>query len=72
HEQIDAMVAIARSCEDRADRHRGMVAALRTLYLERAQAHGCPLDDAGVEKVLWMDIELNAQGLASWLDRDKR
>jgi glyoxylase-like metal-dependent hydrolase (beta-lactamase superfamily II) len=71
-EQIDAMVAIGRSCEARADRHRCLVAALRALYLERAQAHGCALDDAGVEKVLEMDIELNAQGLASWLDRDKR
>ena len=72
HEQIDAMVAIGRSCETRADRHRCLVAALRALYLERAQTHGCALDDAGVEKVLEMDIELNAQGLASWLDRDKR
>ena len=72
HEQIDAMVAIGRSCETRADRHRCLVAALRALYLERAQAHGCALDDAGVEKVLEMDIELNAQGLASWMDRDKR
>ena len=72
HEQIEAMVAIGRSCEGRADRHRCLVAALRALYLERAQAHGCLLDDAGVEKVLGMDIELNAQGLASWLDRDQR
>ncbi|NDK38403.1 MBL fold metallo-hydrolase [Pseudoxanthomonas gei] len=72
HEQIDAMVAIGRNCDERADRHRCLAAALRALYLERAQAHGCPLDDAGVEKVLAMDIELNAQGLASWLDRDKR
>ena len=41
-----------------------MVAALTALYLERARAHGCPLDDAGVAAVLHMDIELNAQGLA--------
>lgn len=70
--QIDAMVGIARDCDGRQDRHRCLVEALRTLYLERARAHGCSLDDAGVEKVLGMDIELNAQGLASWLDRDKR
>ena len=70
--QIDAMVASARDCDGRPDRHRCLVEALRTLYLERARIHGCPLDDAGVEKVLGMDIELNAQGLASWLDRDKR
>lgn len=70
--QIDAMVAIGRDCDGRPDRHRCLVEALRTLYLERARVHGCPLDDAGVERVLGMDIELNAQGLASWLDRDKR
>lgn len=71
-EQIDAMVAIARSCDGVPDRHRCLVAALTALYLERANAHGCPLDDAGVQRVLAMDIELNAQGLACWLDRDRR
>lgn len=70
--QIDAMVAIAHDCDGRPDRHACLTQALRALYLERARAHGCPLDDAGVEKVLCMDIELNAQGLATWLDRDKR
>lgn len=71
-EQIDAMVAIGHACDGSADRHRAMVAALTALYLERARAHGCPLDDAGVEAVLHMDIELNAQGLGTWLDRDRR
>lgn len=69
HVQIDAMTAIARACDGRADRHRALVAALGELYLERARAHGCRLDDAGVLRVLEMDIELNAQGLACWLDR---
>ncbi|KAF1718745.1 MBL fold metallo-hydrolase [Pseudoxanthomonas wuyuanensis] len=72
YEQIDAMVAIARNCDGLADRHRCLVAALAALYLERARAHGCALDDAGVQRVLEMDIELNAQGLACWLDRDRR
>jgi len=71
-EQIDAMVALARSCDGRADRHRCLVAALTELYLERAHAQGVALDDAGVVRVLAMDIELNAQGLASWLDRPSR
>ena len=70
--QIDAMVASARDCDGLPDRHARLVEALRALYLGRARDHGCPLDDAEVEKVLGMDIELNAQGLASWLDRDKR
>lgn len=71
-EQIDAMVQIGHQCDARPDRHRCLVAALTALYLERAQAHGCPLDDAAVTQVLAMDIELNAQGLACWLDRDRR
>lgn len=71
-EQIVAMTEIARHCAERGDRHRCLVAALTALYLERAQAHGCRLDDAGVAKVLALDIELNAQGLACWLDRERR
>ena len=71
-EQIDAMVEIGRQCDGRLDRHRCLVSALTALYLERAQAHGCRLDDAAVERTLAMDIELNAQGLACWLDRDRR
>ncbi|MGX9721359.1 MBL fold metallo-hydrolase [Stenotrophomonas acidaminiphila] len=71
HVQIDAMTAIARACDGRPDRHRALVAALGEFYLERARAHGCRLDDAGVLRVLGMDIELNAQGLACWLDRAK-
>ncbi len=68
-EQIDAMAAIGRQCDGRPDRHRCLLAALQALYLERAQLHGCALDDAAVIAVLAMDIELNAQGLACWLDR---
>jgi len=71
-EQIAAMVALARGCDGRPDRHRCLVAALTELYLERAHAQGVALDDAGVVHVLAMDIELNAQGLASWLDRPQR
>lgn len=71
YEQIEAMVEIARSCAGRADRHRCLVAALGELYHERARAHGCLLDDAGVERVLATDIELNAQGLGCWLDRQR-
>lgn len=71
-EQIDAMVAIGRQCDGRPDRHRHLVAALRALYLERALAHGCALDQDAVAEVLAMDIELNAQGLACWLDRARR
>ncbi|WP_028917542.1 MBL fold metallo-hydrolase [Pseudoxanthomonas sp. J35] len=72
HEQVDAMVSLAQACDGGADRHRALVAALSEYYLERAQAHGCALDDTAVLRVLEMDIELNAQGLEIWLDRSRR
>jgi glyoxylase-like metal-dependent hydrolase (beta-lactamase superfamily II) len=71
HDQIDAMVAIAGACDGRPDRHRCLVAGLTALYLERAHALQVPLDDEGVQRVLAMDIELNAQGLGVWLDRGR-
>ncbi len=72
HEQIDAMVSLAQACDGGQDRHGELVAALSEYYLERARAHGVPLDEAGVLDLLGMDIELNAQGLEIWLDRGRR
>jgi len=69
--QIDAMVAIADACDGRADRHRCLAAGLAALYLERAHAQAVPLADEDVQRILAMDIELNAQGLGVWLDRGR-
>lgn len=72
HAQIDAMVAIARRCDGLPDRHDVLAAALGALYVARLRLQGNALDEAQVLRVLAMDIELNAQGLACWLDRDRR
>ena len=72
HEQIDAMVAITLRCNGEPERHRLLVDALGALYVARLRLQGSPLDAAVVLRVLAMDIELNAQGLACWLDREKR
>jgi len=72
HEQIDAMVAIARKHAGDPDRHTRIMEDLAQLYISRVRAHGCTLDDAGIRDVLVMDIELNAQGLEVWLDRPSR
>ncbi|MGE8279228.1 MAG: MBL fold metallo-hydrolase [Stenotrophomonas sp.] len=72
HEQIDAMVAIALRCNGEPERHRLLVDALGALYVARLRLQGSPLDAVEVLRVLAMDIELNAQGLACWLDREKR
>jgi glyoxylase-like metal-dependent hydrolase (beta-lactamase superfamily II) len=72
HEQIDAMVAIARAHANDPDRHERIMEHLAQLYISRVRTHGCTLDDAGIRDVLVMDIELNAQGLEVWLDRPSR
>jgi len=72
HEQIDAMVAIARKHAGDADRHARIMEDLAQLYIGRVRAHGCRLDEAAIRDVLVMDIELNAQGLEVWLDRPSR
>jgi glyoxylase-like metal-dependent hydrolase (beta-lactamase superfamily II) len=72
HEQIDAMVVIARRCDGLPQRHTVLVEALAGLYVARLRHLGSSLDENEVRRVLGMDIELNAQGLACWLDRDKR
>jgi hypothetical protein len=42
---------------------------LTQLYAARAEAHGWTQSRATLIQLLHMDIELNAQGLAVWLDR---
>jgi len=69
HEQIDAMVAIARAHGAAANRHDAIKTDLAALYFERAQRHGCTMDRSRFDDILGMDVELNAQGLGVWLDR---
>lgn len=72
HAQIADMVALARRCQGRPDRHQGLVDGLRALLLERARAHGVALEEARLLELLAVDIELNAQGLDVWLDAQGR
>ncbi len=47
------------------------MAALDELYVPRAVAHSGLTPDT-VREVIGLDIELNAQGLGVWLDRQRR
>ncbi|HEY8587489.1 MAG TPA: MBL fold metallo-hydrolase [Rhodanobacter sp.] len=68
HEQIDAMVALAREANQQPDRHATLVASLTRLYGDRAAAHGWQGSHERLLELLGGDIELNAQGLGVWLD----
>ena len=69
--QIDAMVALAEALRHAPDRHAALLTGLGTLCRQQLQLHGVA-DVAAALAGLQLDIELNAQGLGVWLDRDAR
>lgn len=70
-EQVDAMVALARSLAGAPERHAALKAGLADQVRAQLRRHGVADVEAGVAG-LALDIELNAQGLAIWLDREQR
>ena len=72
HVQIDAMVALALASEKLSHRHATLSTALTELYAGRAQAHGWTGSRDELQRLLGMDIELNAQGLGVWLDQQAK
>jgi hypothetical protein len=68
HEEIDAYVDIALSCDD-GERENGIRTGLEAFYLERLRRHGSRLSEPEIHRLLDMDLGLCAQGLAVWLQR---
>ena len=71
---LDRTVALAQDLNGRPgqsaeQRHQALKEALTQLYLDDLARHGCTMDEAAVRELLALDIELNAQGIAVWLDR---
>jgi glyoxylase-like metal-dependent hydrolase (beta-lactamase superfamily II) len=69
HGDIDAFVAIARRSSGAADRVDAIRARLFEHLSARLDAHGFSGGTAARHAVLDGDIDLNAAGLAAWLDR---
>jgi glyoxylase-like metal-dependent hydrolase (beta-lactamase superfamily II) len=72
HEGIDAHVRIAESASGSGEaRLKELRQKIHEWLVQRVRAHGCALDQATVDTWLEMDVDLNAKGLAVWLDRKK-
>ncbi|HEV8689165.1 MAG TPA: MBL fold metallo-hydrolase [Ideonella sp.] len=72
---LDQLVALGHSLRDKSPqraRHEALCSGLRSIFHASLREHGCTLADEAIDDVLALDIELNAQGMAVWLDRDKR
>ena len=61
-------------CEMRSapDPKAAIVAEMRALWLRLVREHGCMLSEARIDDVLGQDIDLNAQGLVVWVERQRR
>jgi glyoxylase-like metal-dependent hydrolase (beta-lactamase superfamily II) len=68
---LDAMVAVGRRHAGAPGRHERLVNELEALYAAGLREHGVEPTPARLA-LLAMDIELNAQGMAGWLDRETR
>lgn len=70
HEQIDAMVSLARDVADTPDRAQRLRAGLDQFYTDRLRDGGNSDPHERIVQMLAGDIELNAQGLEVWLARE--
>ncbi len=73
HNLIDRFAAMAQALGDAGtERHARLIQGQREILWPRLRAHGCRLGADQLGLLLDMDLELNAQGLGVWLDRDSR
>lgn len=70
HAHLDQYVRMAHSYAGRGQqRIQCMQTAMHAYLVQQVRTHGCTLEQTSVDTWLQMDVELNAQGLAVWLDR---
>jgi hypothetical protein len=67
YDAVDQFVTVAR--KSGLDQSR-MRFDLRALAHESLSEHGCAMSAAAIDAILNKDFELNAAGLAAWLQRE--
>ena len=67
--QVDAMSAAARSLASAPGRHDRLKRAFGDIYIAELRRSGSTQSEDFLRDILATDIELNAQGLGTWLDR---
>jgi glyoxylase-like metal-dependent hydrolase (beta-lactamase superfamily II) len=63
-------VSLARAVPAGDGRHAALADSLARLYRDSLAAHGCRLPADDIDRLLALDVELNAQGIGIWLDRE--
>jgi len=65
---LDRYVEIALAASDEEDKTAAIRDGLTALLLDEAHSHDCKLPDQEILDIWHLDLELNAQGLAYWLE----
>lgn len=66
---LEQMVALGESLRTAPDRHAALMAGQLSIFCASLAAEGCTKTREEIEALLALDLELNAQGMAIWLDR---
>jgi len=66
---IGELAALGQACRQAPDRHEALKRGQLEIFMRCLAAHGCTMARDAVAQLLAMDLELNAQGIAIWLDR---
>ena len=67
---IDELAALGRAQRSASNRHEALKRGQLAIFMRSLAEHGCTMDETAIAQLLAMDLELNAQGIAIWLDRD--
>jgi glyoxylase-like metal-dependent hydrolase (beta-lactamase superfamily II) len=70
--QVGELARLGRAEDGKGDRAARLRRGIEALFLGWVSDHGSPLSPERALELLALDIELNAQGLEAWLDRDRR
>jgi glyoxylase-like metal-dependent hydrolase (beta-lactamase superfamily II) len=66
---LQQMAAMGRRERASADRHQALKRGQLEIFAASLAEHGCTFDLTRIAELLAMDLQLNAQGMAIWLER---
>ena len=69
--QVDAMAEAARSLALVPNRHEALKRAFRDIYVAELRRSGSTLPEERLHELLAPDVQLNALGLGTWLDKNR-
>ena len=69
--QVDAMAEAARSLANAPNRHEALKLAFRDIYVAELRRSGSILPEERLHELLAPDVQLNALGLGTWLDKNR-